>query len=135
MHRTIPVVLLLFVIAMGAADDQRSPQAPPLTPVEAIARIGEPEIRVQMVVKASKERLEKRGIIFLDSKEDFVDAENLGIAVSAKVAQAFKQQGIDDLAAHLKGRTIEVTGCVMRFEERPYLPVLSPEQIKILDAE
>lgn len=28
---------------------------------------------------------------------------NLRVAVSAKVAQSFKRQGVDDLAAYLKG--------------------------------
>lgn len=132
MQRMFPA-LILIAAATVSAQDRTSQAAAPLTPAAAIAAIGQPEVRVRMLVRQTKDRLERRGIIFLDSEDDFNDPANLGIAVSAKVALAFKQQGIDDLAAHLKARTIEVTGCVMRFEDRFYVPVLSPEQLKVID--
>jgi len=104
-----------------------------VTPAEAIKQIGKPEVLVEMVVKKSKDRLEKRGIIYLDSEEDFKNANNLGVAISAEGAAKFKKQGIPDPAAHFEGKTIRVRGCVMRFEERPYLPVHNPEQISIVE--
>lgn len=107
-------------------------QVQPTTPSEAIAMFGAPEIVVRMQVKQAKNRLAKRGIIFLDSEAAFDDPRNLGVALSAKVAEEFKQQGVLDLASHLSGRTIEVTGCVMQFEQRIYMPVLSSQQLKII---
>jgi hypothetical protein len=104
-----------------------------LTPAEAIDRIGRPQVIVEMTVRSSKDRLAKRGIIYLDSEEDFADPKNLGVAISAEAAARFKKDGIDDPATHFKGKTLRVRGCVMRFEERPYLPVHSPKQIVVVD--
>src|SRR5271166_2417000 len=83
----------------------------PVSPAEAINQIGKPEVVVEMVVKKSKDRLEKRGIIYLDSEEDFKDEKNLGVAISAEAAEKFKKQGIADPAAHFAGKTIRVRGC------------------------
>lgn len=57
-----------------------------LSPEAAIAAVGKAEILVEFTVKASKDRLERRGCIFLDSEANFEDPKNLGIALSAKVA-------------------------------------------------
>ena len=120
------------LLATAKQSPEAVQQAQAITPSEAISMFGTPEIVVRMQVKKSKDRLAKRGIIFLDSEGEFDSPKNLGIALSAKVAEEFKQQGIDDLPAHLAGRTIEVTGCIMQFEQRIYLPVLSSHQLKII---
>jgi hypothetical protein len=116
--------MLMGVVAKDAAT---------LSPAQAIEQIGKPQVEVQMTVKAAKDRLAKRGIIYLDSEEDFADPKNLGIAISAEAAARFKKNGIADPAKHFKGKTIRVRGCVMRFEERPYLPVYGPKQITIVE--
>ena len=86
-----------------------------------------------MEVKKAKDRLEKRGIIYLDSEDDFKDPNNLGVAISAEAAAKFKEKGVADPAAHFLGKTIRVRGCVMKFEERPYLPVHDPDQITVVE--
>jgi molybdate transport system substrate-binding protein len=103
-----------------------------ISPPEAIAQIGKPSVLVEMVVKKSKDRLEKRGIIFLDSEDDYTSEDNLGVAISADAAAKFKETGIPDPAAHFLNKTIHVRGSVMRFDDRPYLPVLEPGQITIV---
>jgi hypothetical protein len=128
MRLLLPVALVVGLHANLLAEPIK-----PVTPAEAIDQIGKPEVIVEMVVKKSKDRLEKRGIIYLDSEEDFKSATNLGVAISAEAAAKFKKQGIADPAAHFEGKTIRVRGCVMRFEERPYLPVHDPEQISIVE--
>jgi hypothetical protein len=110
-----------------------SEESIPLTPAQAIKECRRPEILVEMLVKKSKDRLEKRGIIYLDSEEDFKHADNLGVAISSGAAAKLKEKGINDPATHFLGKTIRVRGCVMRFEEHPYLPVLDPGQISIVD--
>ncbi|GIW85213.1 MAG: hypothetical protein KatS3mg107_0873 [Gemmataceae bacterium] len=119
--------LLLSLLAVAWAEDPR-----PLTPAEAIRQIGQPGVVVEMVVKKAKNRLEQRGLIYLDSEEDFRDEKNLGVAISAEAAAKFRAQGIADPAAHFLGQTIRVRGCVMRFENRPYLPVHDPQQITLI---
>lgn len=100
---------------------------------EALQQVGKANICVRLKVERAKDRLQKRGIIYLDSEEDFNSPNNLGIALSASVAEELKEQGIQDTAEHFQGKMIEVTGCVMRFEERVYLPVLRADQIKCLE--
>jgi hypothetical protein len=105
----------------------------PITAEEALKRIGAPEVVVEMKVQKAKERLAKRGIIYLDSEPDFKDAKNLGVAISAGAAAKWKEKGIADLAAYFSGKTIRVRGCIMIFEKNPYLPVLNPDQIMVVE--
>src|SRR5262245_9473066 len=121
-------VPLLLAPAFGA-DDPR-----PVSAAEAVKLVGRPEVVIEMVVKKAKDRTAKRGIVFLDSEEDFKDPRNLGVAVSAGAAEKFRARGISDPAAHFLGKTVRVRGCVMVFEERPYLPVLDPDQIRVVGA-
>jgi DNA/RNA endonuclease YhcR with UshA esterase domain len=110
-----------------AAEDPR-----PLTPAEAIKRVNE-KVTVQMEVKAAKNRLEKRGEIYLDSEEDFRDKKNLGVVVTRAGAAGFKKAGIDDPAEHFKGRTIRVTGTVILKDERPRIEVDDPRQVRAVE--
>jgi hypothetical protein len=128
MRVSLAVTLAAVLLTVVRADDSRR-----LTPAEAIKQIGKPNVLVEMVVKAAKDRIEKRGIIYLDSEDDFKNPDNLGVAVSAEAAAKFKEKGIADPAAHFLGKTIRVRGCVMRFEERPYLPVHDPDQIDVVE--
>ena len=128
MRRSICLAVLLLCSAGVTADEPKA-----VTPAEAIKQIGQPKVLVEMVVKKAKDRLEKRGIVFLDSEDDFKDEKNLGVAISAEAAAKFKEKGINDPATHFEGKTIRVRGCVMRFEERPYLPVHDPDQITIVE--
>jgi len=107
--------------------------ARPISPAEAIQQIGKPQVVVEMTVKSAKDRLEKRGVIYLDSEDNFADPMNLGVAISAEAAAKFKKNGIAEPAKHFNGKIIRVRRCVMRFEERPYLPVHSPKQIVIVE--
>ena len=85
----------------------------PLTPVEAVKKVNE-QVAVQMFVKATKNRLEKRGEIYLDSEANFRDEKNLGVVVTKTGAAKFKESGVDDPAAHFKDKTIRVKGTVYK---------------------
>lgn len=114
--------------------DIAAPGESPITPTQALQSIGKPHVVVEMTVQKSKDRLEKRGLIYLDSEVDFANANNLGVAISAGTAAKMCESGIADPAAHFLGKRIRVSGCVMRFEERVYLPVLEPSQIVVVEA-
>lgn len=105
-----------------------------LSPAEAIKQMGQPNITVVFEVKAAKERLAKRGIVFLDSETDFKSPDNLCIALSAEAAQQLKEKGVKDLTAYFQGKRIKATGCVMRFDERPYMPIHDSSRIQLLDS-
>lgn len=114
----------LFAVALD--DDIVSPET-------AIESIGKGTVIVEMTVRASKNRLEKRGIFFLDSEADFESPKNLGIAISESAINQLKKR-IDsaDLEKYFIGKEIRVTGVVMRFEQRPYIVVLDTKQIEII---
>ena len=128
--RTLSVLTLFvsgLVVIQATADDTK-----PLTPVEAIKKVNE-KVVVEMQVKATKNRLEKRGEIYLDSEEDFRDKKNLGIVVTKTGAAKFKEAGVDDPAVHFKDKTIRVTGTVIIKEERPRIEVDDSKQIQIVE--
>jgi hypothetical protein len=112
--------LFVFLIA---ADDK------PLTPAEAIKKVDQ-KVVVQMLVKASKNRLEKFKEIYLDSELDFKDEKNLAIVITLDGAAKFKEAGIDEPAGHFKDKTIRVTGTVTLKENRPRIEVNDPKQIE-----
>src|SRR5262245_46298612 len=116
----LTLVFLLVALPLATAEDPK-----PLTPAEAIKKVDE-KVTVQMEVKATKNRLEPRGEIFLDSEEDFQDKKNLGVVVTRAGAAKYKKAGIDDPAEHFKDKTIRVTGTVIIKEERPRIEVDDP---------
>jgi glucose/arabinose dehydrogenase len=126
--RVLAVLLALVGASLSFAADKEKP----LTTAEAIKKVNE-KVVVEMQVKASKNRLEKRGEIYLDSEEDFHDKKNLAVVIQKKGAAKFKEAGIDDPAAYFKGKTIRVTGTVILEEKRPRIVIEDPNSIKILD--
>jgi hypothetical protein len=123
----MPVLLTALVGVNATAQD-----AKPLTPVEAIKQVNQ-SVTVEMLVKTTKDRLEKRGEIFLDSELDFKDEKNLGIVIVRAGAAKFKDAGVYDPATHFKDKTIRVKGTVIIKEERPRIEVDDPKQITIVE--
>src|SRR5262245_21393824 len=62
--RSFAMIAILAGTSLGRGVDP--PQDKPLSPEDALKRVNE-TVMVQMMVKASKNRLEKRGEIYLDS--------------------------------------------------------------------
>lgn len=97
-------MLAVGLLALPAAADDK-----PLTPVEARKQVGK-EVTVTMEVKAAKDRLEKRGEIYLDAKEDFKDDKNFAVVITKAGAESLKVAGIADPAEHFRGKTIRARG-------------------------
>src|SRR4051794_13544952 len=127
--RTVAGWFLLTVVVPAGAG--RGGSDKPLSPAEGIKK-GNEKVTVRMKVQATKDRLEKRGEIYLDSEEDFQDAKNLGIVITKNGAKALKKAGIDDPANHFMNKTIHVTGTVLLKEERPRIEVEDAKQIKVI---
>ena len=92
------VVLIIGVVALpslAAAEEKLKEH----TPTEARKAIGK-EITVHMKVVSAKDRLEKRGEIYLDSQEDFKDEKNFAVVITRKGAESLKAAGIADPAQH-----------------------------------
>jgi DNA/RNA endonuclease YhcR with UshA esterase domain len=123
---------LLLPALVASAAMTRAGDGKPLTAAEAIKKVNE-KVTVQMEVKAAKDRLERRGEVYLDSEEDFHDEKNLGVVVTRAGAAKLKKAGIGDPAGHFKGKTIRVTGTVIIKEKRPRIEVDDPGQIKVVE--
>ena len=128
--RNVILVIALAWAGLLLADEPK--QDKPLSPAEAIKRVNE-KVLVEMLVKATKNRLEKRKEIYLDSETDFRDPKNLGIVINQAGAAKFKEAGIDDPAVHFKDKTIRVSGTVTKEDNRARIVVDDPKQIRIVE--
>lgn len=117
------LVLGLAAWSLPAADEPK-----PLSPVEARKQVGK-EITVEMEVKTAKDRLEKRGEIYLDAEEDFKDEKNFAVVITKKGAASLKEAGIADPAGHFKGKTIAAKGTVKVVDEVPRIEIDEARQI------
>lgn len=118
------LVIGLFAFPLFAAEDKALP------PVEARKQVGK-EITVEMEVKAAKDRLEKRGEIYLDSEEDFRSEKNFAIVITKKGAESLKAANIDSPADHFKGKTIKAKGKVTEVDGVPRIEIDDAKQISI----
>src|SRR4051812_18109923 len=91
------VVVILLIAASAIAEDK------PLPPVEARKKVGE-KITVEMMVRAAKDRLEKRGEIYLDAETDFRDPKNFAVIITKAGAASLKKAGIENPAEHFKDK-------------------------------
>lgn len=119
------IAFLLLAVGAACAED-----AKPLPPVEARKQIGK-EITVRMEVKTAKDRLEKRGEIYLDAEEDFKDEKSFAVVISKKGAASLKDAGITDPADHFKGKKITARGTVREVDGVPRIDIDDAKQIKI----
>lgn len=101
-----------------------------LSAVDAINRINE-SVKVEMVVKGTKLCCCSNQC-FLDSEANKRDPKNLGIVVTESGRAKFTEAGIDDPTAHFSGKTIRISGVVIRKENRPYIEVNDPSQIELV---
>jgi hypothetical protein len=122
------VALFCLALPLVAVDKEDKP----LNPAEAIKMVDK-QVTVQMVVRSSKNALTKRHEIYLDSEEDFRDEKNLAVVVTEDGAAKFKDAGIDDPAEHFRGKTIRVTGTVIRKDDRPRIEIDDPKAIRVIE--
>ncbi len=104
----------------------------PLTPEQARKKVGE-KIVVEMTVKTAKDRLEKRGEIYLDSEMDFMDEKNFAVVITKKGAGSLSEKGITDPAEHFLDKKIQASGEVKEVEKVPRIEIDEAKQIKIVE--
>jgi hypothetical protein len=129
MNRWPFVVGFALVLCAGlvyGADDK------PLTPVEARKKVGA-KITVEMTVRAAKDRLEKRGEIYLDSEPDFRDPKNFAVVITKAGAASLKAAGIDNPANHYEGKKIRATGTVKEVDKVPRIEIDEAKQLQIAE--
>ncbi|QJW99163.1 hypothetical protein [Frigoriglobus tundricola] len=125
-HYLVAVVVFACAVSLARADEAA------LTPVEARKKVGS-KITVRMDVKAAKDRLEKRGEIYLDAAEDFKSETNFAVVISKAGAASLKEAGVADPAEHFKGKSIRATGTVKEVDGVPRIEIDKAEQIKVAE--
>jgi hypothetical protein len=118
----------LSVAWTGTAEDAPTK---PLTPAAARRQVGK-KVVVEMKVQAAKNRLEKRGEIYLDSEPDFRDERNFAVVINREGAALFLKHDVADPAAYFRGQTVRVRGLVTVVDEVPRIEVGDPKQIELL---
>jgi hypothetical protein len=118
-------VLAVAVVAFFAAAEDK-----PLTPAEARKKVGE-QITVEMTVRSAKDRLEKRGEIYLDAEADFGDEKNFAVVITKAGAASLKAAGVEDPAAHFKDKKIRATGTVKEVDKVPRIEIDDAKQIRL----
>ena len=86
-----------------------------------------------MTVATTKDRLEKRGEIYLDCETDFRDEKNFAVVVTRDGAAKLKEAGITDIAEHFRGKKIRATGTVKEVDKVPRIEIDDAKQIKIVE--
>jgi hypothetical protein len=136
MTRLSPVFGIALALAIarvlrgGALADEAPPK--PLPPVEARKKVGQ-EILVEMTVRTAKDRLEKRGEIYLDAELDFRDEKNFATVINREGAALFQQEGVKDFEEHFRGKTIRVKGVVTFVDDVPRIEVGDPKQVELVE--
>ena len=104
----------------------------PLTPVQARKKVGE-AIVVEMTVGTAKDRLEKRGEIYLDAELDFRDEKNFAVVITKAGAASLKAAGIDSPADHFRDKKIRASGTVKEVDKVPRIEIDDAKQIKVVE--
>lgn len=122
--------LVCIILAASISAEDMPPK--PIPPTEAKNHVGK-KVTVEMTVKAAKKsgKLKK---VFLDSMENFQDADNLGVAIteSAEVELA-RKHATSDLVEFFRGKQVRVTGTIERRDERTYLDIDVASQLELID--
>ncbi len=116
----------------GASLIAEEPASKPLTAVEARRQVGK-DVVVEMLVQAAKDRLEKRGEIYLDSELDFRSEQNFAVVISRAGAAALRDAGIANPAEHFDQKTIRATGKVTEQDGVPRIEIDAAQQIQIVE--
>jgi DNA/RNA endonuclease YhcR with UshA esterase domain len=120
-------VLLTSFLWLRPVLAQKEP--PPIGPAEAAKKVNE-VVTLQMEVKSAALRKE---VCFLNSEADFKDAKNFTLFIDKEALAKFKKAKIEDPAAHFQGKTVQVTGKVTLYRDRPEIKLTGPDAIKVVE--
>jgi DNA/RNA endonuclease YhcR with UshA esterase domain len=121
----------MLVVVLGSSLALAA-EGKPLTPVQARKQVGK-KITVEMTVQAAKDRLDKRGEIYLDSETDFKDNKNFAVVITRDGAASLKKSGITDPAERFKGKKIRATGTVKEVDKVPRIEIDDAKQIRLVE--
>jgi len=124
--RSFRAILLAVTFCLAAGAEDKA-----LTPIQARTKIGE-KITVEMTVRAAKDRLSKRGEIYLDAETDFRDEKNFAVVITKAGAESLKKAGIENPADHFKDKKIQATGTVKEVDKVPRIEIDEAKNIRLI---
>jgi uncharacterized protein (TIGR03067 family) len=126
--RSVWLLVALLVVSLVRAEDPSRA----LSPAEAAKKVNE-KVTVQMEVKAVGQGRDN-SVIFLNSEKSFRDEGNFTVFINRSALAKFKEAKIDDPAEHFKGKTVQVTGKVVLYNDHPEIILAGPDAITIVGA-
>lgn len=133
LHRSTPFVFCCSVLAISMASATAAlADEPKVIPAAEAKDHLDKTLTVELTVKSVK-NAEKVETYFLDSEEDYKDEKNLAVLIAYEFAPKFKAAGIDDPTEHYKGKTIRVTGKIVKEGPQTRMRVTEPKQITIVE--
>jgi DNA/RNA endonuclease YhcR with UshA esterase domain len=121
-------LLCVWILTGVSALAEETPK--PITPEEAAKRINEKCV-VQMEVKSTG-LSRNNEVVFLNSQDDFRDRKNFTVMLKMATVEKLKKMKIEP-ATYYKGKTIQVTGTVTLYREKPEIVVEDAGQIKVVE--
>jgi DNA/RNA endonuclease YhcR with UshA esterase domain len=121
----MPLTTLLLLSAAALA--QPAPKV--VTPAVAAKSIDQ-KVILQMEVKSAGGNSNR----YLNSTSDYKDPNTFTIYIPEAVVPKFKQTPVGDPSVYYKGKTIQVTGTVTLYKEKPQITIDDPAQIKVVPA-
>lgn len=101
----------------------------PLSASEAREKLGQ-RVFVEVEIRTAKDRLEKRGEIYLDSELNFRDEKNLAVVITRKGAESLRAKQIDRPAERFQGKKLKVRGVVSEVDGVRRIEVDEADQIE-----
>lgn len=123
-----PMATLVGLVVLSAAS--RSADEPKVIPAAEARKHLDEQATVELTVQSAKHAVPRR-VTYLDSETDFKDPRNLAVLIPDDALPRFAEAGINDPAAHYKGKTVRVTGKIVLLRELDAvrIEVAGPAQI------
>ena len=124
--RILGTSLALILLASTVLAEEPAP----ITPAEAAKKVNE-----MVVVKLEVKSTGGRSNHYLNSEKEFTDAKNFTVFIAKDHLELFKKAGVENPAQHYKGKVIQVSGKVVLEQQKPWIKVSDPAQIKVVTQE
>jgi DNA/RNA endonuclease YhcR with UshA esterase domain len=125
MRYAASAIAVLVLSSFLLADDPK-----PISTDDA-AKMVDKKVTVEMEVKSTG--ISRQGMVFLNSMMNRNDGKNFVIVLKKDLAEKLKKTLNAEPKDHYKGKTIQVTGTVTMYMNRPQIEISEAEQIKIVE--
>lgn len=133
MLRAVSLLFAIFLVTSGGAREEiiAADDSPKWLTAGEARKLVDKDVHAEVTIQTAKNRLEKRGEIYLDTEPDFRDDKNLAIVITRTGAADFQTQGVEDPAEHFLNKTIRVQGKVTLGEHGPRIEITAAKQIQL----